>query len=208
MWPEDWARRFVTSPVTQTWPTCFSSNRLTCAVSSLTDRTFCVCSAGNSSPKSHCDLAGLLIKINQDRNSFGQNLCKNSHSFVVSIQFQFRPGNDRRPSRFAGGRRPQGVGHAAKVVAENGEFDGVRELARTPDECAQKQPPIANLPPVPHAQHPEGFQEGNAIRPRQVQSRTGRTVALEERPDALVVVPRLVKLLHQFAVAGLQEFTV
>ncbi len=112
------------------------------------------------------------------------------------------------PSPFAGGRRPQRVGHAAEVVAEDGEFDGVRELARTPDEGAQKQPPISHASPVPDTQHPEGFQEGNAIRPRQVQSRTGRTMALEERPDALVVVPRLVKLLHQFAVAGLQEFTV
>ena len=56
MWPEDCARRLVTSPVTQTWPTDFSSNRLTCAVNSETDKTFLVCSVGNSSPKSHCDL--------------------------------------------------------------------------------------------------------------------------------------------------------
>ena len=65
MWPEDWARRLVTSPVTQTWPTDFSSNRLTCAVSSETDKTFLVCSVGNSSPKSHCDLDLLTVFATQ-----------------------------------------------------------------------------------------------------------------------------------------------
>src|SRR5271169_3554440 len=62
MWPELCACRFVTSPVTQIEPTCFSSNRLTCAVNSETDKTLRVASAGNSSPKSHCDL-DLLIEI-------------------------------------------------------------------------------------------------------------------------------------------------
>ena len=67
MWPEDCARKFVTSPVTQIDPICFSSSDLTCAVNSETDKTLRVCSAGlvapklpceggNSSPKSHCDL--------------------------------------------------------------------------------------------------------------------------------------------------------
>src|SRR5213083_2887318 len=63
MCPELCARRFVTSPVTQTWPTCFSSSRRICSVSSLTDNTRRICSVGNSSPKSHWDLVCLLIKI-------------------------------------------------------------------------------------------------------------------------------------------------
>src|ERR1017187_7552127 len=74
-----------------------------------------------------------------------------------------------RHRRKASFRRPQRVGHAAEVVAEDGEFDGVREVTRMPDERAPKQPPISHAPPMPHAQHPERFQEGNAIRPQQVQ---------------------------------------
>src|ERR1039458_8604729 len=61
MWPEVWLRRFVTSPVTQISPTCFSSRRLICHVSSVTVSTLRICSNGNSSPKSHCDLTGLAI---------------------------------------------------------------------------------------------------------------------------------------------------
>src|SRR5450756_712819 len=63
MWPELCARKFVTSPLTQTWPTCFSSSRLICAVSSETDKTLRVCSGGNNSPKSHCDLVCLPISF-------------------------------------------------------------------------------------------------------------------------------------------------
>src|SRR6187397_250969 len=55
MCPELWTRRLVASPVTQIWPICFSSNRLICSVSSLTESTRRICSVGNSSPKSHCD---------------------------------------------------------------------------------------------------------------------------------------------------------
>src|SRR5258707_7201227 len=55
MCPELCTRRFVTSPVTHTWPTCFSSRRFTCAVSSATVSTLRVASGGKSSPKSHCD---------------------------------------------------------------------------------------------------------------------------------------------------------
>src|ERR1043166_10027961 len=67
MWPELCVRRFVTSPVTQTWPTCFSSSRRTCSVSSLTDNTFRVCSVGNSSPKSHWDLDWRFAGIYNDQ---------------------------------------------------------------------------------------------------------------------------------------------
>src|SRR5450759_2016462 len=63
MWPELCARKFVTSPLTQTWPTCFSSSRLICVVSSETDNTLRVCSGGNNSPKSHCDLDCLPISF-------------------------------------------------------------------------------------------------------------------------------------------------
>src|SRR5438309_10936361 len=56
MWPELWMRRLVTSPVTQTRPTSFSSSRFTCDVNSLTVSTRRVVSAGNNSPKSHWDL--------------------------------------------------------------------------------------------------------------------------------------------------------
>ena len=77
MCPDDCARKLVTSPVTQTEPTCFSSNRLTCVVSSETDKTLRPAlrdsvgsvapelpgEGGNNSPKSHCDLDCLLIKI-------------------------------------------------------------------------------------------------------------------------------------------------
>src|SRR5277367_1157189 len=63
MWPDDCARRLLTSPPTQTAPTRCSSNRRICDVRSLTDKTCRVCSVGNNSPKSHCDLDCLLIKI-------------------------------------------------------------------------------------------------------------------------------------------------
>src|SRR5437867_1139370 len=63
MWPELCARKLVTSPVTQTRPSSFSSRRLTCEVNSLTVRTRRDGSLGNNSPKSHCDLVCLLIEI-------------------------------------------------------------------------------------------------------------------------------------------------
>ena len=67
----------MTSPVTQMEPTCCSSKRRTCEVSSETDRILRTGAGGaagagagvarwdvssneNSSPKSHCDLAGLF----------------------------------------------------------------------------------------------------------------------------------------------------
>src|SRR6266511_553063 len=56
MWPELCARRLVTSPVTQTRPSSFSSRRFTCDVNSLTVSTRRVGSVGNNSPKSHWDL--------------------------------------------------------------------------------------------------------------------------------------------------------
>src|SRR5690349_10127321 len=62
MCPEACARRFVISPLTQTWPTCFSSSRFTCDVNSLTDSTRRVCSVGNNSPKSHWDFVCLLME--------------------------------------------------------------------------------------------------------------------------------------------------
>src|SRR5260370_491520 len=63
MCPELCTRRFVTSPVTHTWPTCFSSRRFTCAVSSATVSTLRVASGGKSSPKSHCDFTGPAISL-------------------------------------------------------------------------------------------------------------------------------------------------
>src|SRR6266404_8998268 len=63
MCPELCARRFVTSPVTHTWPTCFSSRRFTCAVSSATVSTLRVASGGKSSPKSHCDFTGPAMSL-------------------------------------------------------------------------------------------------------------------------------------------------
>src|SRR5688572_15820850 len=67
MCPELCTRRLVISPETQTWPTCFSSSRRTCSVSSLTDNTRRVCSVGNSSPKSHWDLDCLFADIYSDQ---------------------------------------------------------------------------------------------------------------------------------------------
>src|SRR5438105_3789594 len=70
MWPELWRRKLVISPVTQTRPTCCSSKRRICQVSSVTERTLRdVCSTGNNSPKSHCDLAGRAIALNEFTDS-------------------------------------------------------------------------------------------------------------------------------------------
>src|SRR5271169_4672680 len=80
MWPELCARRFVTSPVTQIEPTDFSSNRLTCAVNSETDKTLRVASAGNNSPKSHCDLL-LLIAFFCIRQKKFTNFRRQRNSF-------------------------------------------------------------------------------------------------------------------------------
>src|ERR1041384_1536670 len=66
MCPELCARKFVTSPLTQTSPTCFSSSRLICVVSSPTEKTLRVCSVGNSSPKSHWDLDVRSVAIYND----------------------------------------------------------------------------------------------------------------------------------------------
>src|SRR5687767_4675688 len=70
MWPELWVRRFVTSPVTQTWPMSFSNRRRTFAVSSETVSTRReTCAGGNNSPKSHCDCAVLDIGGERFRNA-------------------------------------------------------------------------------------------------------------------------------------------
>src|SRR5260221_9836155 len=63
MWPEDCARRLLPSPLTQTWPTCFSSNARIRDVSSDTDKTLRSSAAGNNSPKFHWDLEGLLTEL-------------------------------------------------------------------------------------------------------------------------------------------------
>src|ERR1044071_3426177 len=55
MWPDLCALRLVTSPVTRTAPSSFSSTRFTCAVNSLTVHTRRGGSLGNNSPKSHWD---------------------------------------------------------------------------------------------------------------------------------------------------------
>src|SRR5437773_12100015 len=61
MCPELCARRLVTSPVTQTQPISFSSNRRTFVVNSETVKTRRVAAVGNNSPKSHCDFDSLGI---------------------------------------------------------------------------------------------------------------------------------------------------
>src|SRR5688500_11083548 len=54
-------RRFVISPITQTVPISFSSVRRIAPVTSETVSTFRTASAGNNSPNSHCDFAGLAM---------------------------------------------------------------------------------------------------------------------------------------------------
>src|SRR6185436_7661795 len=81
MCPEFWVRKFVISPVTQTEPTCFSSKRLTCPVNSLTESTRRVASTGNNSPKSHCDLTGLVTGSVRQRLEMS---AKGMSNFVLS----------------------------------------------------------------------------------------------------------------------------
>jgi len=96
---------------------------------------------------------------NKKRNqSTGISHAMNCNGFAAGV---INCNSDRAPvpacQPFAGGRRAQRVGHAAEVVAENGEFDGMREVTRTPDERCPRT--AANTPraPVPDTQYPKGI---------------------------------------------------
>src|SRR5437660_9010916 len=100
MWPELWTRRLVTSPVTQTRPTSFSSSRFTCVVSSLTVSTRRVASVGNNSPKSHWDL-GLRAMVGWRRLVRGFELSSDDLRRVANHRIRIRQRGFHRREQFA-----------------------------------------------------------------------------------------------------------
>src|ERR1017187_3464036 len=107
MWPELCARRFVTSPVTQIDPTCFSSSDLTCAVNSETDKTLRVASVGNNSPKSHCDLDLLInFKIHQTTTAAPKQ-AKARHRTQIEIKACFARRHRRDTSKNKSSPQPR-----------------------------------------------------------------------------------------------------
>lgn len=59
------------------------------------------------------------------------------------------------------------LGHAAEVIADDGQFQRVMELARPPDQNREAESPVGEPATVPDAQQPERFQECLDVGPGQ-----------------------------------------
>ena len=95
----------------------------------------------------------------------------------------------------------QQLGHAAEVMADDGQFEGVMELTWLFEECCDAESPVGKSSAVPDSQQPQGFEERLEVRPREPPVLDAGPFVLQESVNALVVVARLVELSHQFTVA-------
>src|ERR1700690_676973 len=109
-----------------------------------------------------------------------------------------RPWDDRAALSKSQPQHPAGL---AKVVAVDGEGDGLREQGGAVEKRPEQQTPVMETFATKNAETEIGMREGHKISPITRAGDPRRLVLAQERADPLVIWPRRIKVSHEAFVA-------